>query len=254
LPYATVLEVQPFSPAQTSKFIDGWYLANEIAASANKDDEPVRRRAAADANDLRHRLRESADLDALTVNPLLLTMVCMVHRYRGALPGSRSQLYGEICQVLVERWRQAKSIVDEMTGEQKLAVVRPLAEEFMKRETREMPEKDILQVIEQPLASVGYRDKDGVAAGPRFLRAIQASSGLLLEKETGLWSFAHKTFQEYLTAEQWLRAPPPFPNWPARVRSPWWRETLLLFAARTDASDLVQAALAEGSQASWGLA
>jgi energy-coupling factor transporter ATP-binding protein EcfA2 len=90
---ATVLEVQSFSPAQTSKFIDCWYLANEIAASGNQDSEPVRRRATKDATDLRDRLRENPGLYDLTVNPLLLTMVCMVHRYRGALPGSRSQLY-----------------------------------------------------------------------------------------------------------------------------------------------------------------
>jgi energy-coupling factor transporter ATP-binding protein EcfA2 len=251
---ATVLEVQSFSPAQTSKFIDGWYLANEIAASGNEDSEPVRRRATRGATDLRDRLRENPGLYDLTVNPLLLTMVCMVHRYRGALPGSRSQLYEEICKVLLERWRQAKGIAEDLTGEQKLAVLRTLAEEFMRREAREMLEEDILPVIAAPLASIGYRDEGGVTAGQRFLRFIQVSSGLLLEKEKGRWSFAHKTFQEYLTAEHWLRTPNLVPDWAAKVPSDWWRETLLLFAACTDASGLVEAALAEDSPASWELA
>ena len=254
LPDATVLEVQSFSPEQTSKFIDGWYLANEIVASGNADTEPVRRHASKEADDLRKRLRENPNLYDLTVNPLLLTMVCMVHRYHGALPGSRSQLYGEICQVLLERWRQSKGIAEELNGEQKLAVLRPLAESFMRQEVRELPEQDILHIITAPLASVGYKDEAGVAAGQRFLRFIQSSSGLLLEKEKGLWSFAHKTFQEYLTAEHWLRNPGLAPDWTDEVASPWWRETLLLFAARTDASGLVEAALAKGSPASWGLA
>ncbi|MEU7661934.1 hypothetical protein AB0B60_26120, partial [Streptomyces lincolnensis] len=30
-------------------------------------------------------------------NPLLLTMIANVHRYRGQLPGSRAELYAEMC-------------------------------------------------------------------------------------------------------------------------------------------------------------
>ncbi len=47
------------------------------------------------------RLDGAPGLYDLTVNPLLLTMIATVHRYRGALPGSRVDLNGEICQVML---------------------------------------------------------------------------------------------------------------------------------------------------------
>lgn len=248
---AQVVEVQPFLPEQSRSFIDGWYLANEIVASGQRDNDAVHRRAKEGAKDLRRRLDANPDLYALTVNPLLLTMVCMVHRYRGALPGSRSQLYGEICQVLLERWRQAKSINDDLKGEQKLAILRPLAERYMQRQLRELEETEVRALVEPLLDTIGLRDAD---RSMRFLRDIQAGSGLLLEREKGQWSFAHKTFQEFLTAEQWLKNTHGARDWKVLVSDEWWRETLILYAAKADASDICEAALTQGSAASWSLA
>jgi hypothetical protein len=37
-------------------------------------------------------------------------MIATVHRYRGALPGSRVDLYGEICQVMLWRRQEAKNL------------------------------------------------------------------------------------------------------------------------------------------------
>lgn len=201
----TVLEVQHFTRDQTSLFIDRWYLANEIVASGGKKDDPVLRRATEGAAELRRRLHESPDLHALTVNPLLLTMVCMVHRFQGALPGSRSQLYEEICQVLLERWRQGRDIPDNLKAEQKLAVLRPLALRYMEMHVRELDERNVCSIIHEHLRSIGHQSQEEVVYGETFLRSIQSTSGLLVEKERGIWSFVHKTFQEYLAAEQWLR-------------------------------------------------
>src|SRR5262249_46596363 len=94
-----VLEVQPFTFDDTQQFIHRWYHANEVIARGNKDNRAIRRAAKDEADALLGRLRANRSIAALTSNPLLLTMVCMVHRYHGALPGSRGQLYAEICQV-----------------------------------------------------------------------------------------------------------------------------------------------------------
>ena len=230
---ARVLQVEPFSPEQSRRFIQCWYLQNEIVSSGLKETDAVRRRAQEEAEDLLRRLGENPNLYDLSVNPLLLTMLCMVHRYHGALPGSRSQLYGEISQVLLERWRQARGVTDTdgLRGEQKLSVLRPLAETYMLAGRRELEEREILPRIAQDLQAVGY-----TKAPLEFLRAIQSGSGLLLEKEAGVWAWAHKTFQEYLTVEYWLQRPDEARDWPRFVADEWWREAILLYAAKADAS------------------
>ena len=251
LDLARVLQVEPFSPEQSRRFIQCWYLQNEIVSSGMTETDAVRRRAQEEAADLLRRLGENPDLYDLSVNPLLLTMLCMVHRYHGALPGSRSQLYAEIFQVLLERWRQARGVTDAdgLRGEQKLTVLRPLAEMYMLAGRRELEEREILPRIESHLQAVGY-----TKAPLEFLRAIQAGSGLLLEKEAGVWAWAHKTFQEYLTAEYGLQRPEETRDWPRFVVDEWWRETVLLYAAKADASAPLSAALATESPAAWSLA
>jgi hypothetical protein len=236
---AHVVEVQPFSATQVRNFVENWYLANEIVASGNLDNTEVRLRAKDGAEDLLQRLNNNPSLSALTVNPLLLTMIAMVHRYHGALPGSRIELYKEICEVLLGRWRQARGVKDNLTAAQKLVVVQPLAAEMMRRNIREISHDDAMKIVEPLLNSVGVTD----AATRHALYDFQASSGLLLEREAGQWSFAHLTFQEYLTAAHWLEEKSAAPDWGMIVGDSWWHEAMRLYAAQGDATAIVQACL-----------
>lgn len=240
---AHILEVQPFSAAQVRKFIENWYLANEIVSSGHRDDANVRERASKGANDLLQRLSGAPALNELTVNPLLLTMIAMVHRYHGALPGSRVELYAEICEVLLGRWRQAKGVQDTLKTGQKLLVLRPLAAHMMERRCRDIAASEAWTAIAPKLRRVGVAGE----AARRFLSDLQGSSGLVLEREAGRWSFAHLTFQEYLTAAHWLEQNAAARNWSDLVGDSWWHETLRLYAAQGDATPLVRACLASGS-------
>lgn len=236
---AHILEVRPFRGEQVQKFIENWYLANEVISSGGKDNIAVRQRAKKDAKDLLQRLRKSPALGALTVNPLLLTMICMVHRYQGALPGTRVELYAEICEVLLGRWRQTKGIVDTLTTLQKLKILRPLASFMMSRRLRDLSTKETTKFIAKPLKRIGVNSK-GVDT---FLHELQATSGLLLEREAEKWSFAHQTFQEYLTAAHWMTQKATKHDWGKMVSDSWWHETLRLYAAQGDATSIVKACL-----------
>lgn len=240
---AHIVEVQSFNSGQVRRFVDNWYLANEIVASGNKDDEEVRSRAQKDADDLIERLKKLPSLSALTVNPLLLTMIAMVHRYHGALPGSRVELYNEICEVLLGRWRQVRGVKDNLTAAQKRSVLQPLAAEMMKRKLREISADEAMEIIRPMLASVGLGNDQTKMA----LRDFQASSGLLLERESGQWGFAHLTFQEFLTAAHWLEDKNAAPDWNKIVGDSWWHETLRLYAAQGDATWIAKACLANDS-------
>jgi len=231
---ANVLEVRPFNSEQVKKFIHSWYLANEVTSFGNIIDDGIRLRAKDAADDLILRLKGLPALSDLTVNPLLLTMIAMVHRYRGQLPGRRVELYAEICDVLLGHWRQARGIEASLTAAQKRVALQPLAAYMMRNNKRDIRLEEIKKVIVEPLRLVS---SDSVED---FLDDLQASSGLFLESEVGKWQFAHLTFQEYLAACHFLQDKVKM-DW--GIDDSWWHETLRLYAAQGDATLLVQACL-----------
>jgi len=252
---AHVLEVMPFKTGQVEKFIRNWYLAIKITSFGGKDDPGVRQDAEDKAQDLFRRLRERPQLQELTVNPLLLTMIANVHNYRGVLPERRVELYAEICDVLLGHWRKAIGVRDSLSAVQKRVVLQPLAEELMKQKTREIAAPAALAVMRPHLTQVGVAAND-IAA---FLDDVQASSGLLLEKKTGVWSFAHLTFQEYLCAAHWDKTDQATgwdsARWQSLIGDSWWHEALRLYAAQSDdATPLVDACLQINTDAALSLA
>ncbi len=234
------VDVQPFVFSQVTKFVKAWYLASEFATSSSDDLIAVQRRAEKESSDLLERLMETPALYDLTSNPLLLTMISMVHRYiPGPLPENRVELYESVCKALLESWRQSRGHKDDLTGDQKLTVLRPLARRMMDAQVREISESDALTAITPALELIGV--KPNRHAG--FLRELQAGSGLVFEKESHLWCFAHFSFQQYLTATDWREHPPAATDWAQFVLQPWWGETLVLFAAQSDASAILTACL-----------
>lgn len=249
---ANILQVRPFDVDQAARFIKNWYLAHEFVSSGNKLDEGVRQRARQGANDLVRRLNKqgATPLRRLTGNPLLLTMLTMVHCIRRALPGSRVELYHEICEVLFGRLRQDRGIREKLNADQKRTVLMPLAATMMERNVREISTDEALAVISRPLRRVGVAGDEV----KNFLSELQESSGLMLENELGRWSFAHQSFQEYLTATYWLVPGHTPKNWEQLVQGSWWRETLWLHAAQGDATPILKACLNTNSIAALTLA
>lgn len=238
----TLLEVQPFIQEQIERFIYNWYLANEVM-SQQKKDSGVRMAAQEGAEDLLQRLQNSHTLAELAINPLLLTMIATVHRYRSSLPGRRVELYAEICETFLGKRKQAKGLSSTLTPSQKQHVLRPLAYYMMERKKRELAHSEIISLIENPLLTVTTE-----IDGRLFLQEIEQGSGLLLEQEQGIYGFAHLTIQEYLAAthieQQQLAS-----VLSKHVTNGWWHECIRLYVALTDATPILQACL-KGQQPS----
>ena len=83
--------------------------------SAQRDDPGVRMTAQEGGDDLLQRLRKTPALSDLAVNPLLLTMIATVHRYRSSLLGRRVELYAEICEVFLGKRQQARGMELDLT-------------------------------------------------------------------------------------------------------------------------------------------
>jgi hypothetical protein len=231
----TVLQTRPFTEDQVAVFVHNWYRAVEERITGS-DDEHVRRQAEEGANDLLDRLRKSPELYELTVNPLLLTMIANVHRYRDALPGSRADLYSEICQVMLWRRQEAKRLGVNPRGNQKENILRSLAHEMMCRGVRDLPELEVIKILERSIRRVS---KDITVEA--FLSDV-GSNGLLVERENGVYAFCHQTIQEYLTAA-FIRERGLVAELADAVSDDWWRETTLLYVADADAGPIIRACL-----------
>ena len=232
---ADVVQVCGFTAGQAEMYIRGWYRAVE-RHSTGVGGADIDARANEGADDLLRWLEQAPALRDLTVNPLLLAMIANVHRYRGALPGSRADLYSEICQVMLWRRRDANNFPRRTGGDKKEMILRDLAYTMMERRVSALSRGDVLTVIRPGLRRI---TKD--VAPEQFLADIGFNS-LLTERETDQYAFAHLAFQEYLAAAH-IRDKGLVNVLTDAVSDGWWRETTLLYVARADADPIVRACL-----------
>jgi hypothetical protein len=243
---AQILQTRGFTDEQVIRFIRGWYLAVEHR-STGVEGEAVHLLAESGAEDLVERLRAAPALYELTINPLLLTMIANVHRFRGALPGSRADLYREICEVMLWRRREAKKLTAELRGEQAEKLLMLLAFQMMKRKVRDLSRSEAISVIRPGLSRASQ-----TLTADDFLEDLK-SNGLLIERENRFHSFTHHTFQEYLAATH-VREKGVALLLAENVDDTWWRETTLLYVARSEADPIVQACIESGSATALALA
>jgi len=247
---ADVLVARPFTAKQVQLFLDRWYLAAErhaTGASGRTAGRAVQLRARESADRLNSLLQANSALHDLAVNPLLLTMIATAHRYRGALPGSRADLYGEICQVLLSRRAQAKDLPELLSWPAKQTLLASLAYQMMREHASDLPAARVLEILGPQLERYSSS-----VTGEEFLDNV-ARNGLLAEVE-GRYAFTHLTFQEYLAARHVTANSDLVKSLVDNVSDPWWHETILLYAATADASPIVRACLDSGTIAALTLA
>ena len=203
-PARGVYALADFDEAQIEQFIGAWYqavLQHRWCSPA----EAERKR-----NDLLQ-ARHRHDLRELAPNPLLLTLMALLHTHRGHLPEDRVDLYHESVELLLLRWNQ-NSGADQALRDQlgmpqlKLSDVRvalqklafQVHEESAGREgAMDIDEGRLLNTL-RPLLQHSH-DKAALVAD-----YIERRAGLLLGQGERhgqrQFTFPHRTFQEYLAA------------------------------------------------------
>ncbi|MBO0820516.1 MAG: NACHT domain-containing protein [Nocardiopsaceae bacterium] len=241
---AEVLVIRPFTPDQVRLFLDRWFLAAErhsTGGSGRGDRRAVEMRARESADRLVSRLGQHPALGELAANPLLLTMIATAHRYRGALPGGRADLYGEICHVLLSRRGRAKDLPEVLSWPAKQALLSALAYQMMRERASSLPAERVIQILRPQFE----RFSSSVTVDV-FLDDI-ARNGMFTGTQAGGYAFTHLTFQEYLAARQVSASPELVRTLADNVSDPWWHETILLYAATGDASPIVRACIESGT-------
>ncbi|NEQ60731.1 MAG: NACHT domain-containing protein [Moorea sp. SIO4A1] len=198
-------QIEPFDDSKISAFIDNWYNSRfQDQAEAQRRKESLRK--ALDDNDR---------IKLLARNPLLLTIIALIHRYQAVLPKERYKLYDKAVETLLTSWDANKELSsDKWLSYLSLDDLRRLMEwlaywihtqgDAEDNDSGTLIDKDelIKQLAEQikTLKQVDlYKAKQ---EAKRFVELIQKRTGLLNEQGQDCYGFVHKTFQEYLCAQE----------------------------------------------------
>lgn len=215
-----------FTDEQIDQFITLWY--KNICALGWK--------STSEAETLTTKLQQAistrADLAKLADNPLQLAMLTSLHYSWGRLPDDRAHLYQQMVDLLLVRWQEhhlgagsgISSLISPQSLLSTLEAVAYTAHDGQgeKEGVADIAEFTLINAFAKYTANDLNRARDVV----HYLRD---RAGLLLEQQTGVFTFPHRSYQEYL-AGSYLAKQQNFPYKVAQLtyaRYDHWREAVL---------------------------
>ena len=233
----------PFTPGQIRRFVDRWYGHMAQRRGLNAAD------AQGKAERLKQAIFSSENLRDLAGRPLLLTLMASLHAWRGgSLPEKREELYDHTVDLLLDWWESPKVVTDKQGRE----VYEPSLAEWLKvdrEKVRALLHRLAYEAHAAQPELVGTADIPeaelvpgllGLSRNPdvrprRLIEYLSQRAGLLVPHGVGVYTFPHRTFQEYLAAchlanlehlDTLTKLAREDPN--------RWREVLLLAAAKSE--------------------
>ena len=204
------LALKPFDDPTLESFISRWYAVQEI-----HDGALARERAL----DLMSRLRAAPQARELARNPLLATILALVHYYTLELPGERVKLYEKCVETLLKTWPASRGhrytalrFEDQVTLLARLALAMQESAVITQNTEKAKREPGVADhgglhlwrrvLIQTELATLlePYQQDDPQPDGTAWLSFLEHASGLLMEHRTGYLGFFHRTLMEYLAA------------------------------------------------------
>jgi formylglycine-generating enzyme required for sulfatase activity len=242
-----VHELAPLDQPRINQFIEQWYREQQQV-------DPERSEFYANKARLLQEAVSPGDgrrLNEIATNPLLLTVMAVVHTHRGELPDARASVYKECVDLLLLHWqalrtpRTAPLNLVHALGVPTATLERALQEAAYKAHCGSDGDvcKDDGTIREDVLVATLFRHLRDANKVETFLEYCETSNGLLFLQGTTLlpevsgdepikrYAFPHRTFQEYLAGLHLRR----MPNLGKTLREhldsgEQWREVIALLA------------------------
>ncbi|MCO5203988.1 MAG: SUMF1/EgtB/PvdO family nonheme iron enzyme [Anaerolineae bacterium] len=229
--------LQKLDETQIDQFIASWYRALTENGSVTLTEADVK------TDDL----QQTAKVDRLlplAENPMLLTIMVLVHTYYGRLPDERAKLYKACVDTLLLRWQSHKEpgggtetpSLLTLLGTTKERLEQLLWEIAWQAHNdsaengrmADITESQLLQIARQP------QHLGDLVKAAQFLEYTEQRAHLLIGRGGAterVYTFPHRTFQEYLAACH-LASVRRFPRQVAKLAAQGdpWREVLNLAA------------------------
>jgi hypothetical protein len=227
----TEYEVLPLSAQQQDAFIERWCQAVELSISPD-DPAPALMRAGEVSADLKRRIATAKSVRALAYNPLMLSVICILHRYRGErLPERKVDLLSDCINVLLYDWRNAhglrRSVIGDLDARELRALLEPLAWQMTLEGMEQIAEDSLRDIFATLLPEIRHSSARAVD----IIAVIRDRTGVLTEVGPRTYTFMHLLFQEYLAAEECARRGDAYDVLLSNVENPRWKEIIPMAVA-----------------------
>ncbi len=230
-------DLLPLSDDQIERFVRAWYAGYRIRG----------RRIWGDEVGLLAALKRRPELREMADNPLLLTMMAMVHA-NSPLPETRAELYHRCIEQLLIEWRSEPGqpdVLDRLAlptfrREELLRLMARLGyethtnadrDEASRRRPSDLGRDQALAVIEKvlnPHIRGDNCEQRREQEGGEIIQEIAPRNGRLLKHSERVYRFAHRSFQEFLAGYHLMNSPDAVQQWLHHTADIHWHEVLRL--------------------------
>ena len=186
-----------FDDDKVAEYISKWFCYHDGASQAQA-------RAKAQAF-----LKESEGAKDLRANPLLLSLMCILYRGVGSLPGDRAGIYMKCADLLFRKWDEQRDLYRKLRADYLVEpTLRYLAWWLFTREdtSATATEQELASETTKFLHGRGFEGVDEArAAAKEFVEFCRGRMWVFSDAGTTaagdkLYSFTHRTFLEYFAA------------------------------------------------------
>nr|MDZ8046198.1 HEAT repeat domain-containing protein [Nostoc sp. DedQUE02] len=198
--------LEKFNDNQIDLFIQQWYNSR----LPNNPEKAQERQES-----LKKALAAQKRIKLLARNPLLLTIIALIHRYDAHLPRQRHKLYEQAVDTLLINWDVNKGIESWNLEYIKLDDIKILMQhlaywihsqgETGDKEGGTLIDRDeLITQLSEYIRECSYKVQkhQAEAEAKRLVDHITERCGLLNEQGQDRYAFVHKIFQEYLAGEE----------------------------------------------------